>query len=91
MLSDNIHERIRRYILQNLVFDENMDIGYDQSLLRSGIVDSTGIFDIIAFVEDEFDVRFDDAELIADNFDTINRVTACVTRKLLSNSPRIRS
>ncbi|RPH35449.1 acyl carrier protein [bacterium] len=86
MSSETIHDRIKDYIQKNFVFEENGNVGDDQSLLKSGVVDSTGILELIAFAEEEFNVRFDDKELVADNFDTINRVTACITRKLIQPS-----
>jgi acyl carrier protein len=84
MTADAVRTKITDYITRNFVFDENSHLGDDQSLLKSGVVDSTGILELIAFAEEEFHVHFGDTELIADNFDTINRVTACVTRKLAS-------
>ncbi len=74
--------RIREYILRNFIFDQRGELKDDQSLLRSGVVDSTGILELIAFTEEEFDVHFEDTELVADNFDSVNRVTACVIKKI---------
>ena len=82
MTSDIVRSKIREYILKNFVFEENGDLGNDQSLLKSGVVDSTGILELIAFVEEEFQVHFEDRELVADNFDSVDRVTAYVNRKL---------
>lgn len=81
-MTETIRTKIKDFILRNFVFEENGRVENDQSLLKSGIVDSTGILELIAFAEAEFNVRFDDNELVADNFDTIERVTACVSRKL---------
>jgi acyl carrier protein len=80
--SEAIRERVRSFVVQNFVFVDDRQVANDQSLLKSGIIDSTGIIEVISFAEDEFDVRFDDADLVAENFDTIDRVTACVMRKL---------
>jgi acyl carrier protein len=82
MTSEHIRTKIKEYIQSNFVFEENGELREDQSLLKTGIVDSTGILELIAYVEEEFNVHFQDGELVADNFDTIERVTACVERKL---------
>jgi acyl carrier protein len=82
MTTESVRSRIKDYIVENFVFEENGQLSDDQSLLKSGVVDSTGILELIAFAEDEFQVGFDDRELIADNFDTVNRMTACILRKL---------
>jgi acyl carrier protein len=81
MTADCIRNRVRDFILANFVFEENSHVGEDQSLLRSGVLDSTGILELIAFVQKEFHLELDDSELVADNFDTINRVTEFVLRK----------
>ncbi len=82
MTSDHIRSKIRDFILKNFVFEGNENLSDDQSLLKSGVVDSTGVLELIAFVEEEFHVHIEDNELVADNFDTIDRVAACVTGKL---------
>jgi len=87
MTSEHIRGKIREFILKNFVFEGNEHLSDDQSLLKSGVVDSTGVLELIAFVEDQFHVHFEDNELVADNFDTINRVAACVTRKLTPHAP----
>ena len=82
MICDTIHERIRDHILRNFIFEEGATLRDDQSLLKSGVVDSTGILELIAFAEEEFQIRFLDSELVADNFDSIDKITAFLVRKI---------
>ena len=82
MTTEGIRSRIKEYILKNFVFEENGHLGDDQSLMKSGVIDSTGILELISFAEEEFGIKFADNELVGDNFDTINLVTSCVSRKL---------
>jgi acyl carrier protein len=91
MTMESVRDTIKDYILKNFVFEENEQLGDDQSLLKTGVVDSTGILELIAFVQQEFKIDFEDSELVADNFDTINRVAACVTRKLETQEPLMHS
>jgi acyl carrier protein len=91
MTTESVRIKIKEKILKDFVFEENGDVGDDQSLLRSGVVDSTGILELIAFTQQEFKLDFDDSELVADNFDTINRMTACVIRKLQARTPSMQS
>lgn len=86
MSSEAIRETIKAYIVNNFIFEENGHVRNDQPLLRSGVIDSTGILELITFLEGEFGVRFKDAELVADNFDTVDRLTAAVARKLALTS-----
>jgi len=85
MTIDEVRAKVKEYILRNFVFEEDGDLANDQSLLKSGVIDSTGILELIAFAEGEFQVHFEDSELVADNFDSIDRVTACLARKLPSS------
>ena len=77
-----IQKKVYDYVVSNFIFDARTELRDDQSLLGSGIVDSTGILELIAFVEGTFHVHFEDAELVADNFDSVNRVTSSIARKL---------
>ena len=53
----------------------------DDSLLESGIIDSLGVLDLVTFIESEFKVNVVDEDLIPENFQTIDRMTAFVERK----------
>jgi acyl carrier protein len=54
------------------------------SLLESGVVDSTGIMQLVAFLETEFGVRVEDDELTADNLDSVDRIVGFVEAKQAS-------
>jgi acyl carrier protein len=82
MMWETIRVKVRSYVLRNFVFEEKDSVGDDRSLFKTGSIDSTGIFEVNAFAENEFHIRFDESELVADNFDTIDRVTNCVVRKM---------
>ncbi|MGB5688421.1 MAG: acyl carrier protein [Woeseiaceae bacterium] len=56
-------------------------MGLDESLLDRGIVDSTGMLEIIMFIEDELGVQVADEEMIPENLDSVNRIAAFVARK----------
>jgi acyl carrier protein len=82
MIQEDIKERIRGFILKNFVFDERRSLGDDESLIGSGVIDSTGILELIAFLEEGWSITFADDELTAENFDTLDRITAFVTKTL---------
>lgn len=71
-----------KFLQSNFMFDEKKQIPDDQSLLESGIVDSTGILELIGFLEDKYVVKFQDEELVADNFDTLGKLTIFMLAKL---------
>jgi acyl carrier protein len=78
----SVEIQIRGYILENYLFtDDDSALGDDDSFLENGILDSTGMLEVIHFLEDEFGVIVDDHEMIPENLDSVNRITAYIVRK----------
>ena len=73
---------VHDFIRENFLFDREVTIDRDRSLLSTGIIDSTGILELIGFLETTYGIRFQDRELVAENFDSISRIQAFVARKL---------
>jgi acyl carrier protein len=53
--------------------------------LGAGIIDSTGVLELIGYLEEKFQLQFGDDELVAENFDTIIKITAFLKKKLTNN------
>jgi acyl carrier protein len=70
-------ERLRRFIRDAFFVD---DFGDDDSFLATGIIDSLGVMQIVAFVEAEFSVRVPETDLVPDHFDSLSKLTAYVER-----------
>ena len=78
-MADALRDRIRTFVLENYLFtNDTSAIGLDDSLLDRGIVDSTGMLEIIAFIEDDLGVRMEDDEMVPENLDSINRIAKFV-------------
>jgi len=78
-------DQIRTYIMDNILLGSaDQSIADDDSFLEKGIIDSTGILELVAFVEDEFNIEVGDEELIPDNFDSIEKL-AVYTRGKIGN------
>jgi len=78
-----IEQQVRQYILENFMYtDDESELASDQSLFDSGVIDSTGVLELVGFIEDEFEVQVDDTELVPDNFDSVTRITAYIKTKL---------
>ena len=73
--------RIREFIIKNFYVPDPAELTDDASLLDRGIIDSTGVMELIGFLEDTFGFKVEDAEMVAENLDGIGRVTAYVQRK----------
>ncbi|MHB1844798.1 MAG: acyl carrier protein [Deltaproteobacteria bacterium] len=82
----SVRARIRAFILENFYVPEPDRLADDESLVRRGVVDSTGFLEVIGFLEAELGLAIEDQELVPDNFETIARIAAFVERKLASCS-----
>ncbi|HEY3355628.1 MAG TPA: acyl carrier protein [Polyangia bacterium] len=77
-----LEERIRKHIVDNFVYSgDGSALGLEQSLLESGIVDSTGVLELVFFVEESFGIKVKDEELVPRNFDSIAKLCAYVRSK----------
>jgi len=74
-------ERVRRYITETSYLSDPAELTDTVSLIDSGIVDSTGMLDVILFIETEFGISVSDTETTPDNLETIARIAAFVDRK----------
>ena len=80
-MSDNT-AKIRAFIIENFLFGNDDGLKDDTSFLDEGIIDSTGVLEMVNFLEEEFSITVDDEELIPENLDSINNVTAYLERKI---------
>jgi len=81
-MSEPIHETIRQFILENYLFtDDTSQLALDDSLLGRGIVDSTGMLEIIMFIEEQLGVKVRDEDMVPENLDSVNRIAAYVTSR----------
>ena len=78
----NHAKEIRDFIVANFLFGEAGSLQDDTSFLGSGIVDSTGMLELISFLESSYDVTVEPAEMIPENLDSLNRVVQFLGRKL---------
>ena len=78
-------QKIRSYVLENYLFtDDPAVLGDDDSFLEQGIIDSTGIMEVIFFLEDEFGITVEDEDMIPDNLDSISRICSYINRKRMA-------
>jgi acyl carrier protein len=72
---------IRNYIVDNFLFGADEGLQEDTSFLENGILDSTGIMELVAFVEKTYAIKVEDEELLPENFDTILAIAEYLKRK----------
>jgi acyl carrier protein len=78
----SVQEKIRKFILENYLFtSDEAALANDDSFLKKGIIDSTGILELIQYLSDELGVVVQDSEMTPENLDSVNNVVAFVGRK----------
>lgn len=82
-MNDGIAKEIRTFIISNFLFGQDDGrIAENVSFLESGTIDSTGVLELVAFVEQKYGIAIGDRELVPDNLDSIANVSRFVARKL---------
>ena len=83
---ENIKTKVEQYIAENLLFSGNgFPYTKDVSFLDESIVDSTGVLELVAFVEETFNVTIEDQEIPPDNFDSVNKLTYFIQHKIFGS------
>jgi acyl carrier protein len=72
--SANYLETIKQFVVDNFLFGDGAKLTFDTLLFEKGIIDSTGVLELVAFIEDNFKVIVSDDELIQDNFSSLNAI-----------------
>ena len=82
-MPSTIEEQVRKFVIDNFAFGLGADaLSNDDSLLDQGIVDSTGVLELVAFLEERFGIKVHDQELVASNLDSIHGLVDFLERKL---------
>jgi len=78
-MNDALRLSIRSFLLENYLFTTNTAaIDWDDSLLGRGIVDSTGMLEVILFMEEQLGIKIKDEEMLPENLDSINKIARFV-------------
>ena len=84
----SIHrQEIRSYVVEKFLFGQDTDLTDDSSFLDKGILDSTGVLELVALLESTYDIKVSDDELLPDNLDSINAICAFIDRKRMTGIP----
>ena len=78
----SVKDKLREYVLENYLFtDDQSALNDDDSFLDKGIIDSTGIMEVIFFIEENFEISVADEEMVPENLDSISNIVAFVGKK----------
>lgn len=82
MNKEEIGKTVSNFISKNFLFNQEKQVDDTVSLLGTGIIDSMGTLELISFLESNYNIRFDDEELVAENFDSIKKIKEFLSIKL---------
>jgi acyl carrier protein len=75
-------EIVRDFLVKNFLYGEGEKLMFNTSFIEGGIVDSTGIMELAAFIEERFGIKIDDEELVPENLDSLRNIDAYLSRKI---------
>ena len=80
---NEIEQKIRQFIAENFMLrHDRAELSDTDSLLEAELIDSTGVLELVGYLESEFQIAVADAEIIPDNLDSIRTIIAYVDGKL---------
>ena len=81
MVNNAVEERVREIILERVPKSRKEGLGSTDQLLSGGLLDSLGILDVVTILEQTFDLTVDDEELVPENFESIESISAFIHTK----------
>ena len=74
--------KVREFVVENFLFGDGESLKYDTSFMEEGIIDSTGILELVFFLEETYGLSVEDDELVPDNMDSLQNITRFIDQKL---------
>ena len=78
--------KVKAFIIENFLFGNADGLNDDTSFLEEGIIDSTGVLELITYLEEEYAINVEDEELIPENLDSLDNIAAFLTKKINTNA-----
>ena len=83
---DMLRQQLRTFVVDNFLYGRRMQLHDEDSFLDLGIIDSTGLLELVNFIEKQYSVHIEEAELTPENLDSIARLEQFVQRKQSLNT-----
>ena len=74
--------KVREFVIENFLFGDTSKISNDVSFIETGIIDSTGILELVAFLEETYGIEFEDDEIIPENLNSLRNIESFLRMKL---------
>ncbi len=86
---NDISATLRTFVCENFLFGEDFALGDEDSFLEHGLIDSTGVLELVAFLEQHYQIAIDDEELVPENLDSIANLVRFLHSKLPQSVSRV--
>jgi len=83
----DVLETVKAYVVENFLFGDDRRIRPDTDFLECGILDSTGVLELVGFLEEKFGIRVEDEELVPDNMNSLEKIALYISKKTGKNQP----
>jgi acyl carrier protein len=88
-MSAAVSAKVRDFIIENFLFrDDREQLDDSESLLDAGLIDSTGILELVAFIETEFVIQMTDSEIVPENLDSVDQIVRYLFGKIQAEPGR---
>lgn len=75
-------DKLKDFVINNFLFGKNNLLEYDTDFFEKGIIDSTGILELVCFVEESFNISVQDDEIVPENFSSLTKLNEYLNQKL---------
>lgn len=79
------NSEVREFIIENFLFGNGEVLGDDTSFMENGIIDSTGILELVMFLEQTYGIKIEDDELVPENLDSLKNIDSFLADKVKSS------
>jgi acyl carrier protein len=81
-MTETVESQVRAYVVDHFLFGQGGEkLGSEDSFLEKGLIDSTGVLEVVMFLEERFGIKVQDDELVPENLDSVGRIARFVERK----------
>lgn len=85
-MDSQIGTEVKAFIVQNFMFGQATELAADQSFLQTGVVDSTGLLELVSFLEERYGISVEDRDLTPENLDSLANVSRYVSGKIAATA-----
>jgi len=86
MTVDTIKNQVKKFIIEKFLLGDSEKLKEDMSFLEQGILDSTGVLELVGFLEQTYAIKVEDDEMLPENLDSLNNIMSYIQKKLLNKS-----